>query len=427
MSAPQPPEAPRSATRRDWLGPAVLSAAGLSVASGFAQFAATATLGDVAAAFGRTSAGDSVVAQAGLAGSTLGVGMAVIRLASLASLPLAELADRRGRRKVFLTVTATGLTLTTLAALAPSYWTLVAVLAMARPLLSATNAIAGVVAAEQTRAGGRAKALGLVTAAYGLGAGLTGVLRAAGRGLGFRGVFALAAVPLLALPLLARPLRETDRWAALREEIERRPGERGRLAHVPTALRGRLALLAVLALALSFLSGPVNGMLFVYAERIVRLDRSATAMAVLAAGPVGLTGLLLGRLAADRVGRRITAATAHAMVSLSGVATYRGGGTAAVAGYLVTVCAGGALGPAAAALASELFPTSSRATAAGWLTVSGVVGAVGGLVTFGVLADRAGFATAAMIVGVPVALLSPLYLRLPETRGLELEESAPEP
>src|SRR5688500_9435443 len=105
MSPAQSPEAPNTPRgRRDWLAPAVLTAAALSVASGFAQFAATATLGDVAAAFGRTSAGDSVMARAGLAGSTLGAGLAVIRLASLASLPLAELADRRGRRGVLLTV-----------------------------------------------------------------------------------------------------------------------------------------------------------------------------------------------------------------------------------------------------------------------------------------------------------------------------------
>lgn len=428
MSPPQSPEAPKPArSRRDWLAPAVLAAAGLSMASGFAQFAATATLGDVAAAFGQTSAGDSVMARAGLAGSTLGGGLAVIRLASLASLPLAELADRRGRRGVFLAVTAAGLTLTSLASLAPTYWTLVAVLALARPLLSATNAIAAVVAAEETRSSGRAKALGLVTAAYGLGAGLTGLLRALGGGLDFRAVFALAVVPLLLLPLLARAMKETDRYTALRRTLERRPAGRYRLGHVPPALRRRLLLLAVLALALSFLSGPVNGLLFVYAERIVKLDRSATALAVLAAGPVGLTGLLVGRWAADRVGRRATAATAHLIVAVAGVATYRGGGGAAIGGYLVTVCAGGALGPAVAALASELFPTSSRATAAGWLTVSGVLGAVTGLVTFGVLADATGFATAAMVVGAPVALLSPLYLRLPETRGLELEESAPEP
>lgn len=450
MSAPQPPEAPRTrGSRRDWLAPAVLAAAGLSVASGFAQFAATATLGDVAAAFGEAGPGDSIVAQAGLAGSTLGAGLAVIRLASLASLPLAELADRRGRRGVLLGVASAGLALTAMAALAPTFWTLVAVLALGRPLLSATNAISGVFAAEETGAHGRARALGLVTAAYGLGAGLTALLRAVSGGMSFRWVFALAAVPLLAMPLLARRLHETDRYAALRERVERvggiggiegvegaaraeplerRPGAgRYRLGKVPAPLRPRLLLLAVLGVALAFASGPVNGLLFLYAERIVGLAPSTTAVVVLAAGPVGLAGLLTGRWAADRFGRRVTAATAQVAVGLAGIATYRGGATTAIAGYLVSICASGAFGPAAAALAAELFPTSARATAAGWLTVSGVLGAVAGLLAFGALADAQGFAVAAWAVGAPVALLSPLYFRLPETRGLELEQSAPEP
>lgn len=434
MCPAQPSPSPRPDHRngrRDWLGPGIVAAAGLSVASGFAQFAATATLGDVAAAFGETASGDSLVAQAGLAGSTLGIGLAVVRLASLASLPLAELADRRGRRGVLLGVAAAGLAMTALAALAPTFWALVAVLAVGRPLLSATNTIAGVVAAEETGSRDRAKALGLVTAAYGLGAGLTALLRAGGD-LDFRTVYALAVIPLLLVPLVARVLPEPRRYKRLRAHLTHAPlaGARPRLAalgHVPAALRPRLLLLATLTTALAFVSGPVNSLLFLYAERIVGLSPSVTAMVVLAAGPVGLAGLLAGRWAADRWGRRLTAAASQIVVALAAVATYRGGGAFTVGGYLLSICASGAFSPAAAALAAELFPTSMRATAAGWLTVSGVLGAVSGLVVFGVLADAAGFAVAAMAVGLPVALLTPLYARLPETRGLELEQSAPEP
>ncbi|HWH33156.1 MAG TPA: MFS transporter [Egibacteraceae bacterium] len=353
MRPAQPSSAPRPA-RRDWLGPGIVAAAGLSVASGFAQFAATATLGDVAAAFGETATGDSLVAQAGLAGSTLGIGLAVVRLASLASLPLAELADRRGRRGVLLGVAAAGL--------------------------------------------------------------------------GFRTVYALAVIPLLGVPLLARALPEPERYTRLRTQLTHGPRPRlSALGHVPRALRPTLLLLATLTAALAFVSGPVNSLLFLYAERIVGLSSSVTAVVVVAAGPVGLAGLLAGRWAADRWGRRLTAGVSQAVVALAGVATYRGGGAFTIAGYLLSICASGAFGPAAAALAAELFPTSMRATAAGWLTVSGVLGAVSGLVAFGVLADAAGFALAALAVGVPVALITPLYARLPETRGLELEQSAPEP
>jgi hypothetical protein len=64
---------------------------------------------------------------------------------------------------------------------------------------------------------------------------------------------------------------------------------------------------------------------------------------------------------------------------------------------------------------------------AGWLLAAGVAGAVAGLLAFGLLADALGsFGAAAVLVMVPVVLASPLFARLAETRGLELEQSAPE-
>ena len=182
--APGPPPAgdvPTPSARRfrlhGWRHPAILAAAATAVASGFAQFGATAALGDVAHAFGAEGNGGSLVARVGLSGTTLGIGLAVVRLASLGSLPLAALADRHGRRRMLLGCIAAGLAVTALAALSPGFWWFVALFAFGRPLLSATNAIAAVIAAEETNSRHRAKALALVTAGYGIGAGLTALLR----------------------------------------------------------------------------------------------------------------------------------------------------------------------------------------------------------------------------------------------------------
>jgi hypothetical protein len=52
---------------------------------------------------------------------------------------------------------------------------------------------------------------------------------------------------------------------------------------------------------------------------------------------------------------------------------------------------------------------------------------VAGLFFFGIVADATGgFTAAAVTVSLPVMVTAPLYLFLPETRGLELEESAPD-
>jgi MFS family permease len=400
------------------------------VASGFAQFGATTALGDVARAFGETGDGTSIVARVGLSGTTLGIGLAIVRLASLASLPLSALADSHGRRRMLLGCVSGGLAVTALAALSPGYWWFVALFAIGRPMLSATNAIAVVVAAEETETRDRAKAIALMTAGYGIGAGLTALVRGvAGDGLGFRGLFALAVVPLAAVPLLARRLEEPDRFQRLRaaEEPELAAVRPAVLGRVRADLRPRLWLLAVLAFAIAFATGPMNTFLFVYAENALGMSRSSTAAMVLAAGPVGLAGLMVGRWAADRLGRRITAAGAQAMVALAGMLTYSGSRTAVAAGYLLAILVASAYAPSFGALSAELFPTSVRATVAGWLVAAGVLGAVAGLVAFGLLTDAlASFASAAVLVCAPVILTCVLFARLPETRGLELEQSAPD-
>jgi MFS family permease len=181
-----------------WRDPAILATGALAAAAGFAQFGATSALADVARSFGKPSpTGSSVAAEVGLSFTILGVGLGIIRLAALGSLPLAALADRVGRRRVMLGCTALGLAVTALAALSPGYWWFVALFALGRPLLAGTNAISGVIAAEETPSHDRTKAIALVTAAWGGGTGLVAVVRGvAGDALSWRGLFGLALIPL---------------------------------------------------------------------------------------------------------------------------------------------------------------------------------------------------------------------------------------
>lgn len=430
-----------------WRDPTILAAGWFALAAGFAQFGATAALGDVARTFGADQSGASIAAKVGISGTTLGIGLAVIRLASLGSLPLAGLADRFGRKLTLLGCVALGLVLTATAALSPTFWWFVAIFALGRPLLSATNTIAGVVAAEQTTSRDRAKAIALVTAGYAVGAGLTALLRGAlGDQLGFRGLFALSLVPLAVTPLIARKLREPERYQRLRTGAALGAGV-GTGAATATAapprisgpralwivgrlraeLRPRLWLLTGLTLVFSFVIGPMNTFLFVYAENALGMSRRATALMVLAAGPLGLAGLLAGRWAADTLGRRRAAATGQVLVALAGMVTYSGSQTGAVSGYLLGIVAAAAYGPATAALVAELFPTSIRASVAGWLVASGVLGAVAGLLAFGTISDALdSFGLAAVVICAPVVVATLLFVPLPETVGLELEQSAPE-
>jgi MFS family permease len=406
-----------------WRDPALLAVALLALAAGFGQFGVVASLGSVARTFGHLSHGATFSDEVGLSGTVLGVGLAVTRLASLGGLPLAGLGDRFGRRPTLLATCALGLALTMAAAIAPGYWWFVVIFALGRPFLSATLGLAQVSAVELTSSAERARAVAMVAAGYAAGAGLIAVIHSlAGGTLGFRGIFALAVVPLLFLPLLARRVVEPSRYQHVTAAEHRPPV----LGPVGPAFRRRLVLVALLAFAVSVITGPANSLVFIYAQNHLHLSGIVTSAMVVVAGAVGLGGLLIGRWLADHWGRRPTVAVALVGCAVCGTVAYTGSEWALFGGYIFGVTAGGILAPAAGSLSSELFPTSVRASAAGWTIAAGVIGAVFGLVAFGAVADIGGVsnhtAFAAAVVFLPMVLFAGLLLLLPETMGREPEE-----
>lgn len=404
-----------------WSDQAVLGLGLVALASGLGQFGAVAALGDVAHAFGHMRAGASVADQAGLSGTALGVGLAVIRLASLGGLPVAGAADRLGRRRVLLGAATAGLACTALAAVSPSYWSFVVIFACGRPLLSAANALAGVMAAEETDTGGRAKAIALVAGAYAAGGGITALVHSATLGGGgFRVVCLLALAPLVGLVFVRRLVREPDRFAVLAARGEHPLPVLGAVGRVH---RRRLGVVALISFALSLISGPGNSFVFLYAQNIVHLSGALTAAMVVTAGAAGLGGLVAGRALADRAGRRPAAAVGMCAVALFAVLAYSGSAVALFVGYVLGVVAGALLAPGIGALTNELFPTAVRASVAGWVVAAGVLGAATGMVVFGAVADvETHFGLAALVTFVPAALAAAAFALLPETRGREPEE-----
>jgi len=402
---------------RAWWTAPVLTVALLSVASGVAAFGVTAVIGDVAGTFGQPVGDEAGLGAIGLPVTTVGVALAVVRFASLGSLPLSALADRRGRRRTLLAAAVIGLGFTLLAAASPGFWWYVALVALARPALSTLNALAGVVAAEESSHVDRSASVALITAAYGVGAGIVSVARGLLPGQpSFRVVMAFSLIPLVLLPLLSRRIREpavaVDRTRA-----------RGLPGSVPAALVGRVTVISLMVGCLALATGPGFTYLFVYGERVLGATPLAISGLVLAAGPAGLAGLLIGRWGADRLGRRVTAAVAMAGAGVAVAVAYSGGFSALAVGYLASIALSSAFAPAEGSLGAELVPTAARATLAGWMTVAGVLGAVVGLTAFGVLADVTGrFSTTAWLVGAVVAVSALGFAALPETRGVELED-----
>ena len=407
-----------------WNDRAVIGVAIAAFASGFGQFGVVAALGDVARGFGQLHPGATLAEQAGLSGTDLGIGLAIMRLASLGALPVTGLADRFGRRRMLLITVGGGLAMTALAAASPGYWWFVVIFACGRPLLSATNALAQVDAAEQTASADRAKAVALIAAGYGTGAGVIAIVHSlASHAIGFRGVFVLALAPLALLPLLGRWIQEPDRFTVAAAGSKHPIPVLGAVA---PPFRRHLVVIAVLAFAVSVITGPANSFVFLFAENVLHQPGIVTAAMVVGAGIAGLAGLLAGRWLADRIGRRLTGALAMVAVALLAILAYSGSTAALLAGYILGLFAASVFAPAAGALVNELFPTSVRASAVGWSLAAGVLGAVAGLVAFGAVAGAGHrFALAGVVTFLPAALVMVLFWLLPETRGREPEDLWP--
>ena len=432
-----------------WTEGPILAVAWISFASGVGQFGVVSALGDVARTFGHLGSGTTITAEAGLSGTSLGLGLACIRLAALGALPLAALADRFGRRRMLLTVCSIGLLITLLAAASPGYWWFVVIFATGRPLLTATNSLCSVSAAEQTSKKDRATAMALVAGGYGVGAGTTAIVHSlAASTLGFRGICLLAVVPLATLPFVARRLEEPERFTQLaratsstpraRElrgltadlsamdeptDAALRPNRRAIFAALEPQYRRRLAIVALIAFFLATVTGPANTFVYLYAQNVKHLAGIVTAAMVACAGAAGLFGLILGRWSADRFGRRVTGMASMMIVALLAVVTYSGSKVGLFLGYVAAVGVASVLAPAAGALSNELFPTEVRASIGGWLAAASVLGAGVGLIAFGAVADIDNrFGVAAAVTFLPAVLVALTFFLLPETMGHEPED-----
>jgi MFS transporter, putative metabolite:H+ symporter len=351
----------------------------------------------------------------------LSYALAVIGTGSLGVVVLGPLADRFGRRTLLLGSVVLLSALGAATAWAATLWSLVVWQASARMFQEGALFAAAVITAEEMPASDRGAAQGLLGMGNSLGAGFAALLLAtiAYWPGGWRGLCLVCTVPLLAIPLLVRAVPESRRWLARDEPALRLP---------PRAYRGRLvAALVVVFLAMSY---DIAGFTFATYLPITRYGWSSAAVSAmfLVAGGLGLPGWWVGGRLADRYGRRLVAIVFFVGLAIAEVGFYFGGPTALWPAFGVMVfCQGGKI-TVLRSWATELFPTSFRGAAAGWMAASGTTGGMAGLALAGWLEPRVGGIEPALGMIAAAGVLGALaaYVWLPETRGLELEAIAPE-
>jgi MFS family permease len=311
-----------------------------------------------------------------------------------------------------------------------------AVLQMAtRVFMLMGAALALVILVEEFPADRRGAGIGLLSVLGGMGFGLGAGLYALVDWLpfGWRALYALGVLPVLLLPFFRRSLRETRRFEAGRRSRDAEPPSSAWRRWVrPVAMLARTHPRRAVSVGMAGMLAAMGAIAFFqYTSYFVRnvhgWSPGQYSLLVLTGGLLGLCGNVLGGRASDRFGRRRVGFLALALAP-AGVAFFYGGpaSTLALAWGLTTLCAtSGDL--VLRALATELFPTSHRSAAAGWLILVQTLGWVSGLFVVGAatgeLADLGPVVMAVSLANVAAALC--VWL-VPETSGLELETIAAE-
>jgi multidrug resistance protein len=300
-----------------------------------------------------------------------------------------RLSDRVGRRPVLLVGLAGSAASYLLFALANSFWLLL-LSRMISGGMGATVNVAQAYLADVTPLDRRAKAMGLIGAAFGLGF----VVGPALGGISSR--FGNAVPGLLASALAA--LNFLLAWQWLPESRH----ARGEAGHAPPVHWSRFTM-AFGVFALSTVAFTVLYVVFpLQLERALGFDRHKSAYFFVLIGVVhaviqgGLIGHLVPRLGERRlmVGGSLLLAVGLGLLPYS-FAVGSGGGLGPLYGALLVLASGSAvIAPSAASYVSRVAPAGEQGRALGLLQSVGAVARIGGPIIAGTVAGHAGARTA---------------------------------
>lgn len=360
-----------------------------------------------------------------IAENELGGAMAVIRLGALPAFAIAPLADRWGRRRVFLGTIVGSSVGTVLTAFAQTEWQFVVVQMATRTFLIASAVVAVVIVTEEFPAEHRGWAIGMVGALSACGHGLGAVLFAMIDDIpfGWRGLYAVGVVPLLLMPAFRRGVPETRRFVRMRAEgANARTPVWAPLVALARAHPGRALGVAAAAGLLGI--GEVSVFQFTgwFAQSVHGWAPGQYSLMVIAAGGFGIIGNVVAGRLADRIGRRVVGATFFALFPVGAIVFYNGPDWSMPVAFACLVFCQTAGAVMVRAFSTELFPTAQRGTSSGWATLAQTLGWALGLWVVG-LGTEAGSHIAAMtsILSISVLLSGITLLLLPETSRRELE------
>lgn len=362
----------------------------------------------------------------------LGFALSVISIGTIAAFFSVRLADRFGRRPVFLWSVAGYSVFTLLSAFSVGLYDFVCYQFIARMLMVTEIGVGAIILTEELSARYRGMGIVLMFSAATVG-GIAGAQLfpiIAGTELGWRLLYLLGSGLLLFLPVIWVQLRETQRWQAERRsgDIDRRPAVtiiKGIRAVFDAAYRKPLIAGSTIWFVTNFWTAIALFFFSYYAinERGWNAEQVGTTMTL------GFFASLLGFAAAgpllDFAGRKFTACLYFVVGGISTILCFRAETDWLISAAYITVLAVYPVWAVSATITSEVFPTAIRGTANA--VVNNLIGRIGMVIAptlVGLLAIPLGS------VGTAVALLATLnFITLPvifrfleENKGKSLED-----
>jgi MFS family permease len=357
--------------------------------------------------------------------------LALIRLGALPSLLAVPLADRIGRRRVFLATVVGAAIATFVTAFTQSPWQFVVTQMLTRAFMVTGVAVAAVIIIEEFPAEHRGWAIGVVGALTATGHGMGAALFAAIHVLpgGWRALYVVGLAPLLFLPLFRRHVRETTRFTAhVRQRHAAGDLDDGLagwyrpLVRLARTYPHRALVLALAAALFSVGDSPVYQFTGLFTQTVHGWSPGQYSTMVLLAGGFGIVGNVVAGRLGDRIGRRRVGAVFLGLYPAAATLLYQGPGWLVPVGFAAFVFCQSAALVVIRALATELFPTSHRGTSSGWIAAVQTLAWAAGLWLIG-LGTRAHGDRARLTAELSLAVLvgGLVLLALPETGRRELE------
>ena len=371
----------------------------------------------------------------------VGLMASIVRFGGMLAFFILMLSDRRGR-KPLVSATVLFYTLFTLfTALSQGLASFTIFQSCSQIFLSAEFGLAVIMISEEFPDDLRGRGVASLNAVGLLGVVAGGLLYGyvADSRFGWRGMYFIGIVPLLLVAFMRRNIRETLRFEALRRDrANSAPLATGIVAALRQAVepfrgpyRGRLILVAMLWNCVGLVGAPAVTFFSLHAKRDHHWTSAEIGHAVVLSYLIGTLGIMLAGWMLDRIGRKLTTGLSYVVGSVAILVLFQSDSHGAMlAAMVVTVFAFQGARTATSVYSAELFPTEIRATSYS-MTVQflGQLAALLTPFTIGSLSKHlGGLGNAVALVSIgPIIGALLVWMFAPETRGIPLEDLAPQP